>query len=180
MSDTPGDVGEEKRPEHQNAALAAVNSIDVARAEEEFHALARQLTQRSLNNTDTVTVPDLHKSRSSVITRAASHPEKGVDIGKGVDIEKGADDVEPFDLREYLTSSNDAQQEAGIKAGRFSGTIKFTNSPCSTKYGSCSIQLDCYLISFKHVGVTWEDLEVKVAGGFDSKVSHYTRLNAGE
>ncbi|KAJ7292923.1 ABC-2 type transporter-domain-containing protein [Mycena rebaudengoi] len=143
MSDTPGDVGEEKRPEHQNAALAAVNSIDVARAEEEFHALARQLTQRSLNNTDTVTVPDLHKSRSSVITRAASHPERGVDIGKGVDIEKGADDVEPFDLREYLTSSNDAQQEAGIKAAQSTGL---------------------------HVGVTWEDLEVKVAGGFDSKI----------
>ncbi|KAF7347495.1 Pleiotropic drug resistance ABC transporter protein [Mycena venus] len=53
-------------------------------------------------------------------------------------IEKGANDEAPFDLREYLTTSNDAQQQAGIK--------------------------------HKHVGVTWDELEVKVAGGLDSKL----------
>lgn len=51
------------------------------------------------------------------------------------DPEKGE---EPFDLRDYLQSSNDARQSAGIK--------------------------------HKHVGVTWEDLQVQGAGGIGSKV----------
>ncbi|KAJ7269337.1 ABC-2 type transporter-domain-containing protein [Mycena haematopus] len=86
---------------------------DVAQAKEEFNALSRQLTQRSQEN-----LP------SGATTRAAS------------DVEKASTEEPPFDLREYLTSSNDAQQQAGIK----------------------------------HVGVTWDDLEVKVAGGLDSKL----------
>ncbi|KAF8215759.1 pleiotropic drug resistance ABC transporter [Mycena galopus ATCC 62051] len=87
---------------------------DIEKAKEEFNALSRQLTQRSQEN-----VP------SGATTRAAS------------DIEKGPGEEAPFDLREYLTTSNDAQQQAGIKV--------------------------------RHVGVTWDDLEVKVAGGLDSK-----------
>ena len=59
-----------------------------------------------------------------------------------VDLEKGhdGDRQETFDLREYLTSSNDANSAAGIK--------------------------------HKHVGVTWEDLEVSGIGGGDNKVRH--------
>ena len=57
-----------------------------------------------------------------------------------VDLEKGhdGDRQETFDLREYLTSSNDANSAAGIK--------------------------------HKHVGVTWEDLEVSGIGGGNNKV----------
>jgi len=57
-----------------------------------------------------------------------------------VDLEKGhdGDRQETFDLREYLTSSNDANSAAGIK--------------------------------HKHVGVTWEVLEVSGIGGGDNKV----------
>ena len=61
-----------------------------------------------------------------------------------LDIEKGADVNEPFDLREYLSSSNDANEAAGIK--------------------------------HKHVGVTWEDLEVEVVGSADMKVKFSSRL----
>ena len=59
-----------------------------------------------------------------------------------IDLEKGHDrnQQEAFDLREYLTSSNDANAAAGIK--------------------------------HKHVGVTWEDLEVLGIGGEDNKVRH--------
>ena len=56
-----------------------------------------------------------------------------------VDLEKGRDHRETFDLREYLTSSNDANSAAGIK--------------------------------HKHVGVTWEELEVSGIGGEENKVS---------
>ncbi|TFK56519.1 hypothetical protein OE88DRAFT_1649845 [Heliocybe sulcata] len=54
------------------------------------------------------------------------------------DLEKGPGGEDGFDLREYLSSSNDAHQQAGVQ--------------------------------HKHVGVTWEDLEVRVYGGADSKI----------
>ena len=62
-----------------------------------------------------------------------------------IDLEKGRDGdrQETFDLREYLTSSNDANAAAGIK--------------------------------HKHVGVTWEDLEVSGIGGDDNKVRYFIR-----
>ncbi|EPQ60137.1 hypothetical protein GLOTRDRAFT_67504 [Gloeophyllum trabeum ATCC 11539] len=56
-------------------------------------------------------------------------------VSKDADLEKGK---AAFDLREYLTSSNDAHQQAGIR--------------------------------HKHVGVTWDDLEVRVFGQEDSKI----------
>ena len=70
-----------------------VNSlhIDVHRAEEEFYTLSRQLSNRSANT--------IRKS-----TESFRDPEKGLDA-----------DEELFNLREYLTSSNDANQRAGIK-----------------------------------------------------------------
>ncbi|KDR85534.1 hypothetical protein GALMADRAFT_234460 [Galerina marginata CBS 339.88] len=95
------------------------SNVDVARAEKEFNELSRQLTIRSEAARST--------SKSTESTTAAN------------DIEKGADAYpDHFDLREYLTSSNDANQRAGIK--------------------------------HKNVGVVWEDLQVDVPGGMDSKI----------
>lgn len=55
------------------------------------------------------------------------------------DLEKGgADTSERFDLRDYLRTSADAQERAGIR--------------------------------HKHVGVTWEDLQVEGIGGSRAKV----------
>ncbi|KAK0208987.1 ABC-2 type transporter-domain-containing protein [Desarmillaria ectypa] len=94
--------------------------VDVDRAEQEFNALSRQLTIRSEGGAEnkkwkTTSVKDLEKGVSEAIAEESR-----------------------FDLREYLTSSNDANQNAGIK--------------------------------HKHVGVTWEDLQVDVIGGVDSKI----------
>lgn len=67
-----------------------VNSlhIDVRRAEEEFNTLSRQLSNNSVRKS----------------TDSFHDPEKGLDV-----------DEEYFNLREYLTSSNDANQKAGIR-----------------------------------------------------------------
>jgi ATP-binding cassette subfamily G (WHITE) protein 2 (SNQ2) len=72
-----------------------IDQVDIARAEEEFYALSRQLTARA--------EAAEKGSQLSVSTRA------------GKDWEKGDNVQEVFDLREYLTSSNDANQSAGIK-----------------------------------------------------------------
>jgi hypothetical protein len=74
-----------------------IDEVNVARAEAEFNALSRRLTTRSEH-----AIND-EKSQSSLSTRA------------GKDAEKGEEEPETFDLREYLTSSNDANQRAGIK-----------------------------------------------------------------
>ncbi|KAJ7922816.1 pleiotropic drug resistance ABC transporter [Mycena leptocephala] len=109
MADSPGEAAtldEEQRSVHQAVSHSTPYSVDVAKAEQEFNALARQLSRKS---------------------------QEGI---MPSDVEKGGNE-DPFDLREYLTTSNDAQQQAGIK----------------------------------HVSVTWDDLQVDVAGGLDSKVS---------
>lgn len=71
------------------------------------------------------------------------HPKSSNPEHLSKDLEKASDDPEEpeelFDLREYLTSSNDASQAAGIK--------------------------------HKHVGVTWQDLEVTGIGGEGNKES---------
>ena len=83
----------EKRPSPDSTYVDEVESsgIDVLRAEEEFNILSRQLSNRSANT--------IKKSSDSF-----RDPEKGLDA-----------DEEYFNLREYLTSSNDANQKAGIK-----------------------------------------------------------------
>lgn len=86
--------------------------VDVLRAGEIFNQLSHTLSRTSKRG----------QAKSDLVT----------------DIERTVTDDEYFDLRDYLQSSNDAQQSAGIK--------------------------------HKHVGVTWEDLEVDVAGGEDFKV----------
>lgn len=70
--------------------------VDVVRAKEEFNELSRQLSSRS----ETISSLGTQSTQSD----AAIH-----------DIEKGSAPNEHFDLREYLTSSNDANQKAGIK-----------------------------------------------------------------
>jgi len=65
--------------------------VDIQQAEKAFNALEKQLTKHS-------------ESSGSTATR------------KEKDVEKGTEgDVDRFDLREYLSSSNDANQRAGIK-----------------------------------------------------------------
>jgi ATP-binding cassette subfamily G (WHITE) protein 2 (SNQ2) len=78
----------ENRPD--STTVNEVNSlpIDVRRAEEEFNTLSRQLSANTIR-----------KSSESF-----HDPEKGLDA-----------DEEYFNLREYLTSSNDANQNAGIR-----------------------------------------------------------------
>ena len=127
MVDTPGD----DRTLSGSIGRGRHNGIDVAEAEAEFNQLSRALSRRS-------------------VTQSQSENEK--DFKEHRDVEKGAEAEgaeEPFDLRAYLSSSNDARQQAGIQ--------------------------------HKHVGVTWEKLQVNVFGGAGHRVSHFLRqvsLNA--
>ncbi|KAJ3545283.1 hypothetical protein NMY22_g2500 [Coprinellus aureogranulatus] len=91
---------------------------DVIRAEAEFNALSSQLTVQAAGS------QAMKKNSSGTLAQNSRDLEKA---------ERSAG----FDLREYLTSSNDKNQAAGIK--------------------------------HKNVGVVWEDLEVQVVGGLDSK-----------
>lgn len=104
MADTPADavtLNDEKRTNERDPRVLSSRpsrDIDIVRAEEEFNALSRQLSVPS----------EVHRKRSELSTTT---------IGQG-DVEKGAKDGEEhehFDLREYLSSSNDANQQAGIK-----------------------------------------------------------------
>jgi len=115
-------------PASDTATLATINddtkrtspNVDICQAEIEFVQLQHQLTYR-----------DNHAQSSK------SQPEcLRKDLEKASCDDLGAE--EHFDLREYLTSSNDASQAAGIK--------------------------------HKHVGVTWDDLQVTGIGGEDNKV----------
>ena len=91
----------------------------IAQAEDDFG-----LVQQSLNTP---------KAADKVVSRGSIDLEKGRD----------GDRQETFNLREYLTSSNNANSAAGIK--------------------------------HKHVGVTWEDLEVSGIGGEENRVCHFVR-----
>lgn len=91
-------------------------SVNVARAEEAFYELQREFSRRSQQS----------RSESSP-TKAHRDPEKAE-----------IDTDEQFDLREYLSSSNDESRRAGIH--------------------------------HKHVGVTWDNLQVEIAGGINHKV----------
>jgi len=123
MAEPPGDHDRKTTTSHRDYMSQdsrRIGHVDVAKAEQEFHALERRLSARGAS------------------------PESSVSTG--VDAEKGEDQSQPFNLREYLASSNDANQQAGIK--------------------------------HKHVGVTWENLEVNVPGGAASKPYIGTLLTA--
>lgn len=123
MANSADTVTLNERPSQRNIAETSPGPVDVARAEALFVELSRQLTA------------------SSKIAGEASKSNAANDLEKG-----SADAKEPFDLREYLKSSNDANQRAGIK--------------------------------HKHVGVTWEDLQVDVFGGANSKVTSILIISA--
>jgi ATP-binding cassette subfamily G (WHITE) protein 2 (SNQ2) len=120
-------------PASDTATLATLNEsrsrVDIRRAEAEFTRLQRQFTIHD----------DSGRAQSS--TPQPKHLRKDLENAPSED-----GDEEPFDLREYLTSSNDASQAAGIK--------------------------------HKHVGVTWEDLQVTGIGGEDNKIFAPTFLGA--
>lgn len=81
---------------------STVGTINIGQAENSFHELSRQLTQGTV-------VDDKHGAKGP-------HPRTSGDSRTAQDLEKGVCDAEQsFDLREYLTSSNDANQKAGIK-----------------------------------------------------------------
>ncbi len=105
---------------------AAVHSeeehIDIERSQEIFHELERELSTRSEGDG----------------TRLGY-----TGVGHGHDLEKSCNDEGRFNLRDFLQSSNNANQSAGLK--------------------------------HKHVGVTWNDLEVEVVGGADFKVSPFVK-----
>lgn len=76
-----------------------IDQVDVRQAETQFNQLQRQLSR-----------PD-HDLDAQPPSPQPEHPSK--DLERASD---GGDEAdERFDLREYLTSSNDASQAAGIK-----------------------------------------------------------------
>jgi len=84
----------------------SAGSVNIEKAENAFHDLSRQLTQGTI-------VDDAEKGGEGADARTLAKS------GTAQDLEKGASDAEsPFDLREFLTSSNDANESAGIKHKR--------------------------------------------------------------
>ncbi|KAE9401914.1 pleiotropic drug resistance ABC transporter [Gymnopus androsaceus JB14] len=125
MADTPdaATLYEEQRADAIESQVPhQTGHVDVSAAERQFNELSRQLSRHS-------------QKRGSTSSAETAN-----------DIEKGIEQEDAFDLKDYLSSSNDAYQQAGIK--------------------------------HKHVGVTWEDLQVDVFGGADSKLFVRTFANA--
>jgi ATP-binding cassette subfamily G (WHITE) protein 2 (SNQ2) len=97
MAATPADAFTLEKSRTSSTREQPLDSVDVVKAEEQFNELARELSRKS-NKRDS---RDSNSGSSSTV--------------QGKDIEKGAGPEDAFDLREYLTSSNDANQAAGIK-----------------------------------------------------------------
>ena len=76
--------------------------VNIEKAENSFNELSRQLTQ------GTVVDDRDHGDETRVPTSIGKRPTEDVEKG-------GVDQEQPFDLREYLSSSNDANERAGIK-----------------------------------------------------------------
>lgn len=121
MADTPAS---DTATLHSDSGRGSTSHVDIRQAEAEFTQLQRQFSR-----------PD----RKDSATRPHSPTLKSERLPKDLENGAEAEDEERFDLREYLTSSNDAAQAAGIK--------------------------------HKHVGVTWDDLEVIGIGGEDNKAN---------
>ncbi|THH06687.1 hypothetical protein EW146_g9533 [Bondarzewia mesenterica] len=100
MSDTPVDARTLRDEETDYSANDERYHVDIQEAEEAFHVLSRQLTQGTV-----VSAPSRRNTHGYA------------DGGEKKDIEKG--EIYPvgeaFDLREYLSSSNEAHEKAGIK-----------------------------------------------------------------
>lgn len=127
MADTPASDTATLASLNDNKSRRGADQIDIRQAEAEFTQLQRTLSRPPFDD--------------------HAHSPEPEHLPK--DLEKASDDLveaeERFDLREYLSSSNDAGQAAGIK--------------------------------HKHVGVTWENLEVTGIGGEDNKASFSSILS---
>lgn len=123
-SQTPTLLEEHPATHEETHREHVASTIDVQRAEEEFHRLERAAT--------------IESRREILRRRTASFSAEKQKSLQAYDEEQGSE-PEPFDLREYLGSSNGQATVHGVK--------------------------------HKHVGVTWEDLEVKGLGGSGHKVS---------
>lgn len=123
MADTPASDTATLASLNDSSKRRSINQVDIRQAEADFNQLQRTLSADDhAQSTKLEHLPkDLEKASEDLV-----------------------DDEERFDLREYLTSSNDAGQAAGIK--------------------------------HKHVGVTWQDLEVTGIGGEDNKENFSSRL----
>ncbi|KAI0800819.1 ABC-2 type transporter-domain-containing protein [Fomes fomentarius] len=135
VADDLGHGGQELPPDSLGAyvstdevSFAPAQQIDIVKAAAAFETLSITLAQQSVLEGEEKGLPP-GKSESTVGGLTRSWSEK--------DLEKGSEPQARFNLREYLTSSNDTYQSAGIK--------------------------------HKHVGVTWENLQVDVAGGVGQK-----------
>jgi hypothetical protein len=98
MASTPSDTTTLCHENRSNAPLtppleSRACDVNIIQAKKAFGELSRQLTKQSES-----------VSQSSPSTASGNDIEKGLDPYEGT-----------FDLREYLTSSNDANQQAGIK-----------------------------------------------------------------
>jgi len=95
----------------QHVDALSGSGVDIERAEEDFLELSRRLSH---------TVPVLDKVESTQTSYRASTVTLDKDLEKGIE---GQDEEGFFDWREYLQSSNDAAQAAGLKhkvsVGRF-------------------------------------------------------------
>lgn len=111
-------------PASDTTTLDGANRVDVHQAEADFTQLRRDLSSPDYNDP---------AARTHSPTLQSEHNPKELE-----EAPVGDEAEERFDLREYLSSSNNATQAAGIK--------------------------------HKHVGVTWNDLEVIGLGGEDNKV----------
>ena len=118
-SQTPT-LREEPTGVHEEHVASTVN---IRRAENEFHRLERIATTQSRK--------EILRRRTESFSKEKKKQPDDYD-------EEKAEEQEPFDLKEYLSSSNDKATAAGLK--------------------------------HKHVGVTWEGLEVQGVGGGDHKV----------
>jgi ATP-binding cassette, subfamily G (WHITE), member 2, SNQ2 len=104
-------------------SLTPAAGVDVSRAEFDFFALSRQLSRRSgvarWDNPSAVTIqnPDDSYAPNGQSAKTPDGNLKELEKGAINDLEKGRseEETERFDLREYLTSSNDDYQQAGIK-----------------------------------------------------------------
>jgi hypothetical protein len=90
-----------------SSPTTGLGGVNIEKAENSFNELSRQLTQGTVVDDD-IDDREHGDDGTRVPTSIGNRTTK--------DLEKGAVDLEQaFDLREYLSSSNDANERAGIK-----------------------------------------------------------------
>jgi len=84
--------------DRNHSSMPVHTGVDVQQAEKDFTEMSRQLSRTGTNSARTSTVNGVNSDGSN-------------DLEKGASNEQGA----AFDLREYLSASNDANHAAGLK-----------------------------------------------------------------